>query len=170
MSRIVSSDFRNCNFYPYYYPVVKYGYPPKPFPSTAGPLSSIPIGKGEQLIVSSIPSGGPSKKAPVVAQPSTTTSSAPAASRPTNASPVLAAPLVSNASQGEGVESGESVAVPGRDAGYLQLRVVPDDNSCLFSAIGIVFEGGIEAAQRLRMVVANAIKDDPFTYSEVMLG
>ncbi|AFR98666.2 ubiquitin thioesterase OTU1 [Cryptococcus neoformans C23] len=149
---------------------IKYGYPPKPLPSAAGPLSSIPIGRGEQLIVSSVPSSGSSKKAPVTAQPPATTNSALAASRPISASPILAAPLVSNASQDQGAESGESVALPGRDAGYLQLRVVPDDNSCLFSAIGVVFEGGIEAAQRLRTVVANAIKDDPFTYSEVMLG
>lgn len=48
------------------------------------------------------------------------------------------------------METTDSVAVPGRDAGYLQLRVVPDDNSCLFSAIGIIFEGGMGAAQSLR--------------------
>jgi hypothetical protein len=47
------------------------------------------------------------------------------------------------------VESSESVKLPG-DAGFLQLRIVPDDNSCLFSAVGVVFEGGIEAAQKLR--------------------
>nr|KIR84278.1 ubiquitin thioesterase OTU1 [Cryptococcus tetragattii IND107] len=148
----------------------KYGYPPKPLPSSAGPLSSIPIGRGEQLIVNSVPSGSSSKKAPVIAQSPSTIVPAPVASNRTNAPPILAAPLVSNASQDQGAEGGESVALPGRDAGYLQLRVVPDDNSCLFSAIGIVFEGGIEAAQKLRTVVANAIKDDPFTYSEVMLG
>lgn len=48
------------------------------------------------------------------------------------------------------MESSESVALPGRDAGFLQLRVVPDDNSCLFSSFGVVFEGGVEAAQKLR--------------------
>ncbi len=48
------------------------------------------------------------------------------------------------------LEASESVALPGRDAGFLQLRVVPDDNSCLFSAVAVVFEGGIEAAQKLR--------------------
>lgn len=170
MNRIVSSGFQHCNLYPYEHPAVRYGYPPKPLPSAAGPLSSIPIGRGEQLIVSSVPSSGSSKKAPVTAQPPATTNSALAASRPVSASPILAAPSVSNASQDQGAERGESVALPGRDAGYLQLRVVPDDNSCLFSAIGVVFEGGIEAAQRLRTVVVNAIKDDPFTYSEVMLG
>jgi len=47
------------------------------------------------------------------------------------------------------VETTNSIRLPG-DAGYLQLRIVPDDNACLFSAVGVVFEGGIEAAQKLR--------------------
>ena len=46
-------------------------------------------------------------------------------------------------------ESSHSVRVPG-DGGFLQLRVVPDDNSCLFSAVALVFEGGIESAQQIR--------------------
>ena len=43
--------------------------------------------------------------------------------------------------------------MPG-DGGILLLRKVPDDNSCLFSAIGVVFEGGIDAAQKLRKGVS----------------
>lgn len=54
--------------------------------------------------------------------------------------------------------------------GFLELRVVPDDNSCLFSAIGVVFLGGIESAGELRGVVVDAIRNNPDTYSEVMLG
>jgi len=61
------------------------------------------------------------------------------------------------------------VKLPG-DNGFLELRVVPDDNSCLFSAIGVVFLGGIDSAQELRRVVVDAIRKDPDTYSEVMLG
>lgn len=86
------------------------------------------------------------------------------------------------------LEASESVQLPGRDAGFLQLRIVPDDNSCLFSAVGVVFEGGIEAAPKLRQgkaqredkatratvtlttVVADAIRADPDNYSDVMLG
>jgi ubiquitin thioesterase OTU1 len=61
------------------------------------------------------------------------------------------------------------VELPGGN-GFLELRVVPDDNSCLFSAIGVVFLGGIESAGDLRGVVVDAIRKDPETYSEVMLG
>lgn len=59
--------------------------------------------------------------------------------------------------------------MPG-DAGTLELRIVPDDNSCLFSAVAVVFEGGLEAAGSLRGVVVDRIRADPDTYSEVMLG
>ncbi|ODN93401.1 hypothetical protein L198_05265 [Cryptococcus wingfieldii CBS 7118] len=88
-------------------------------------------------------------------------SAVPAAITSEPAPPMIPAPKI---------EGPDSVALPGRDAGYLQLRVVPDDNSCLFSATAVVFEGGIDAAQRLRTVVAEAIRADPETYSQVMLG
>jgi ubiquitin thioesterase OTU1 len=62
------------------------------------------------------------------------------------------------------------VALPGRDAGYLQLRVVADDNSCMFSALGVVFEGGVEAAGKMRRIAADEIQRDADTWSEVVLG
>jgi ubiquitin thioesterase OTU1 len=73
---------------------------------------------------------------------------------------------------GPGPEGGKGridVELPG-DNGFLELRKVPDDNSCLFSAIGVVFLGGMDEAQGLRGVVVDAIRGDPDTYSEVMLG
>ncbi|TYJ58306.1 hypothetical protein B9479_000851 [Cryptococcus floricola] len=121
---------------------IKYSYPPKPLPVNTGLLSSIPITNGEQFIVSAVP---------------TATQTAPVKS---DASAKAPAPKM----------EADSVALPGRDAGYLQLRVVPDDNSCLFSATAVVFEGGIDAAQGLRTVVADAIRADPETYSNVILG
>lgn len=52
---------------------------------------------------------------------------------------------------------------------YLILRPVPDDNSCLFSAVALVI-GEKGGAATLRRVVADAIRADPTTYSEAMLG
>ncbi|KAJ9098620.1 hypothetical protein QFC21_004267 [Naganishia friedmannii] len=51
-------------------------------------------------------------------------------------------------------------------------RVVPDDNSCLFSAIGLVFKGHYDASitQELRQVVVDEIRKDPVNFSDVMLG
>ncbi|WVQ96539.1 hypothetical protein IAU59_003644 [Kwoniella sp. CBS 9459] len=166
---------------------IKYSYPPKPLPETTGNLSTIPITKGEQIIVTSNPnlssSSSSSNSAGTSQQTASTSSSTPATApslKAFNDTISAPTPIVSQQSSYRPesplaqndipVESSESVALPGRDAGYLQLRVVPDDNSCLFSAIGVVFEGGIEAAQKLRKVVADAIREDPFTYSDVMLG
>jgi hypothetical protein len=122
--------------------IVKLGYPPKPLPERSGPLGSL-ISRGEQLIVVAVPRKSPR-----------------AARRPSvkELDAVLSAPepLPERASSGTrlaaqvgrtGTAEGTSVRTP---AGVLELRVVPDDNSCLFSAVGVVFEGGIEAAQGLR--------------------
>jgi len=141
---------------------IKYGYPPKPLPHTDGPLSSIPITKGEQIIVTSVPASA--QPAPI---PSVSTSDPAPSVKPMNDALSAPSPL---AEQDVPVESAESVALPGRDAGYLQLRVIPDDNSCLFSAIGVVFAGGIDAAPALRILVAEAIRADPDTYSDAVLG
>ncbi|WVR06526.1 hypothetical protein IAU60_003557 [Kwoniella sp. DSM 27419] len=153
---------------------IKYSYPPKLLPDVSGPLASIPITKGEQIIVTagapstSGPSAGPSANAAKGPTPAPSVKavndvlSAPQPP-PTLAEKAPDSPLAQNDIP---IEPSESVALPGRDAGHLQLRVVPDDNSCLFSAVAVVFEGGIEAAQKLRRTVAFAIRDDPFTYSE----
>ena len=65
-------------------------------------------------------------------------------------------------------------------------QVVPDDNSCLFSAVALVFEQTIEKASEMRTstllvtfwlssssiqpVVAEGIRKDPTTYNEAILG
>jgi len=123
---------------------VKYGYPPKPLPDVTGPLSSIPITRGEQIIVTTVPGAS--------AKPSPAPTPAPSVKALNNAlsAPTPLRPQTPLAANDIPSENADSVALPGRDAGFLQLRVVPDDNSCLFSAIGVVFEGGIESAQSLR--------------------
>ncbi|ORY30552.1 OTU-domain-containing protein [Naematelia encephala] len=159
---------------------IKYGYPPKPLPETTGTLSTIPITRGEQVIVTSVPASAaqatslPHDSAPTPApsvKPLNEALSAPTEKTPrpsqSQAQPPTPTPAQPSSSA---EESSDSVALPGRDAGFLQLRVVPDDNSCLFSAIGVVFEGGIEANKALRKVVADAIKADALNYSDVILG
>jgi len=49
-------------------------------------------------------------------------------------------------------------------------RVVPDDNSCLFSSIALIFEQDITKAQKMRQVVAEGIRGDLETYNEAILG
>ncbi|KAJ3116255.1 ubiquitin-specific protease otu1 [Phlyctochytrium bullatum] len=56
------------------------------------------------------------------------------------------------------------------DEGFVVVRPMDDDNSCLFHAIGYIFERDANVSDKLRQVVAAAIMDDPFSYNEVVLG
>ena len=60
------------------------------------------------------------------------------------------------------------VLVP-EHGGTLVLRIMPDDNSCLFRAIATPVMPGMDAMNELRSVVAQAIQSDPLTYSKVVL-
>ncbi|KAG4305378.1 hypothetical protein PORY_000934 [Pneumocystis oryctolagi] len=50
------------------------------------------------------------------------------------------------------------------------LRVMENDNSCLFRAVGYLIMGKIDTANELRSLVAQTIQNDPITYSDVVLG
>ena len=53
--------------------------------------------------------------------------------------------------------------------GTLVLRVMPDDNSCLFRAISNAIMPGLDAMNELRSVIAQTIQANPSTYSKVVL-
>ncbi|KAJ2913220.1 hypothetical protein MD484_g7195, partial [Candolleomyces efflorescens] len=122
---------------------LKTGYPPRPLTLVAElPLSSLDLKSGEQLIVQE---------------------NAPSSSRGTEstaAASVTRSPP-SSSSKAEVVEV---------DGGFLIHRVVPDDNSCLFSSLALVFEQSMSKAQQLRKIVAEGIKKDSITYDEAILG
>ncbi|KAE8308716.1 hypothetical protein BDV41DRAFT_485938 [Aspergillus transmontanensis] len=54
-------------------------------------------------------------------------------------------------------------------AGTFVLRIMPDDNSCLFRAVGSALMGGMDAMNELRSVVAQTIQQNPGLYSEAVL-
>lgn len=56
-------------------------------------------------------------------------------------------------------------------ADFQLAQVVPDDNSCLFTAVGLLLEPGKpDIASTLRQQVAEVIRSQPDAYSEAMLG
>lgn len=60
-----------------------------------------------------------------------------------------------------------------RSKGLLQRRVVPADNSCLFTAVHTLMTDGVvdvSNAGKLRQVIAKVVSTDPDTYSEAILG
>ena len=212
--------------------LVKYGYPPKPIPANTAKVSSIPITRGEQIIVTErrpppprasrgspirspaphppeppkgnifetaptpkstistathTPTPAPSVPRTIIPSPyaypgtgpasaaSTTTTTAitatatgtqPSLVVPANKPPLGSSPLApSSAAAGAGAGAERQAAappgtvtastfpstetptsVPLADGASLIHRIVPDDNSCLFSAIALVFRGGYDDA------------------------
>lgn len=66
-------------------------------------------------------------------------------------------------------EDKETVSLP---EGEVIVRVMKDDNSCLFSSIGKLFLWDIspERIQKLRQMVSDKIISDPINYSAAILG
>ncbi|CAO3703270.1 unnamed protein product [Rhizopus stolonifer] len=54
--------------------------------------------------------------------------------------------------------------------GFLTLRTMEDDNSCLFRSIGYVLCRDTTMSNELRNVIVERIKSDPVSYPDVVLG
>lgn len=66
-----------------------------------------------------------------------------------------------------------SVSIPLLSSrGSVTLKAVPDDNSCLFNSVGFLFHHrlGSDLCQGLRSIVAAAIRSDPASYPDIVLG
>ncbi|KAM6500396.1 hypothetical protein JOM56_003410 [Amanita muscaria] len=132
---------------------LKSGYPPTALTLVPElPISSLGIKSGDQILVSE---GGES----------ITLGAAPARPQANNSS--FLNPLQSLLPRGLSSSGPDYVET---DAGVLIHRVVPDDNSCLFSAISLVFEQSIDNAQKMRQIVVEGIRKDLQTYNEAILG
>jgi ubiquitin thioesterase OTU1 len=150
---------------------LKIGYPPqvldltKYSPST--PLRDISVKlNGEQIIVVSKdnPTTGPgvsqSSSNPTIATPSTSQ---------TTSSLSSFEPVTLTRKTTDVEDHPPEVSLPNY-GGHLVLRVMPDDNSCLFRSLGLCLLGGnIDAMTELRSIVASAVQADPETYSEIVL-
>jgi len=115
---------------------VKLGYPPQPLVLVPElPISSLGIKRGDQLTVNEKKGAISTTTAPVAIpgamQPDPTQQ--PAAPRTTIPAPANSGPA--------------TISTP---SGLLVHQVVPDDNSCLFTSIGVVFHQDMAAAQTLR--------------------
>ncbi|KNC98445.1 ubiquitin-specific protease OTU1 [Spizellomyces punctatus DAOM BR117] len=130
---------------------LRFGFPPRPLPFTtpdSATLESCEIRDGEQLTV---------EQAAVSEQPVAGVTS----DRKTGSDAGTGTPGLRTLPNGEGV--------PLED-GFLVVREMKDDNSCLFRSIGYVLERSPEAANKLRKIVADTIVNDPINYNEAILG
>ena len=176
---------------------VKHGYPPKPlvlsdFPKTAK-LSEIGVKlDGEQLIVSrsyQVPDRPTSVQQEDLASKQTANASDPHSIAPDEE--LTAAPSSGFSFAGVGTTPQQPLSQPktplslnrkpsSRDmdapeiplathGATMILRIMPDDNSCLFRAFNSAFLGTMDNMHELRSVVAQTIQSTPDIYSEVVL-
>lgn len=167
---------------------IKYGYPPKSLPleqkAPSLSLASLDVNlNGETLILSPKESSQRETKKPVDAtQPSKPSTSVSFAGKPTSPKPAVPISLKKKAMEGEvpeiplpdrGATLGKSMVflLRGNYAnGTIVLRVMPDDNSCLFRAFGTANLPGDDLSMtELRAIVASTIQAEPEVYTKVVL-
>lgn len=164
---------------------VKLGYPPQKLdltqyePSLALSQSKIKL-NGEQLLVTrleSAPSEAHSNRQPEPTIPqiqSTHTlpdaagSSLSSRPQPGIPQPSPSAPLSLARKQNKGMSDPPEVFVP-EVGGTLVLRIMPDDNSCLFRAISSAVMSDMDAVTELRQIVAEQIQANPDQFSKAVL-
>ncbi|GAA6057772.1 hypothetical protein JCM3770_006838 [Rhodotorula araucariae] len=145
---------------------LRVGFPPKaidPAAAPTTPLSSLGVKTGETVVVAE----------GTVAASSTSTASVPQkrAISPAAVPSARKAPAAQIVAPPESTVASDAPPFVEADGGFLVLRQVPDDNSCLFRAVGLVLNPGeTDVAASLRRVVAGAIQADPAEYSEAVLG
>lgn len=146
---------------------LKIGYPPQPFTSTSSDtvLSDLPRKlNGEQIIV--MPKVTQST-APLTELTPTSTDKLPST---TSTSPEYPQqPLKLQPKKRSTEDDPPEVPVPLLD-GVMVLRVMPDDNSCMFRALSsAVLGSALDGMTELRSVVAQTIQSQTNLYTEGML-
>lgn len=136
---------------------MKTGFPPRTITLVSElPISSLGLTRGDQLIVNEL------KPTPTSSAPAPVPASAPAPSSrgripqsnppppkpaPKSISPPFQ-PAPASIPQPPSTSSRpDEVTTP---SGILVHRIVPDDNSCLFSSVAIVFEQDMQKASKMR--------------------
>ncbi|KAF9469199.1 hypothetical protein BDZ94DRAFT_1279149 [Collybia nuda] len=146
---------------------LKAGYPPHALTLIPElPLASLGLKSGEQIIVSELVTDSSQRSSGPTSRNNPVTPVSPTRRGATdNMGPM---PTTIPASTASPQSTGpDSVAT---DGGVLVHRIVPDDNSCLFAAISLIFEQTITKAPEMRKIVAEGIRNDPETYNEAILG
>ncbi|SCZ96598.1 BZ3500_MvSof-1268-A1-R1_Chr4-4g07464 [Microbotryum saponariae] len=150
---------------------VRTGFPPKPIPTSSPStttLSQLGLRSGESVQVTANTSAAETASTGSAASTSVgNTSTHLDAIASSSTSPLATNHRVSATSASTSTSSAGAGRYVQFDGGYLCLRTVPDDNSCLFRAVGLLL-----APDRgdLRQLVADVIRNNPETWSEAVLG
>ncbi|KAL2816337.1 hypothetical protein BJX63DRAFT_145250 [Aspergillus granulosus] len=134
---------------------VKYGYPVQP-------LLLEQFDEHQKLIELGVKLNGESLIITAKETPPVTRHEAPA---PTGRPP---SPKLSLARSNKSPDDPPEVPSPEHNGTFV-LRVMPDDNSCLFRAVSTALLGGEDAMTELRSIVAEEIQRNPTEYPKVVL-
>lgn len=141
---------------------LKWNFPPQPLDPSLYGLSTLLKDtdlklNGAQIMVIAQATGDPSEQK----QEEETSQNAQSSSQ--------SAPLSLQRKQQSALKDTPEVLVPDR-GGTIVLRVMPDDNSCMFRAVGsAVLTDSLDSMTELRSLVAQAIQKDPEYYNEAIL-
>ncbi|PKK64381.1 OTU-domain-containing protein [Rhizophagus irregularis] len=138
------------------YQELKIGYPPRICKAkNEDTLASAGLLNGDIIILTEISSTEVVKGTPTISAP------APA---PAHALHTPTVPSTASKSSSKDV-----ISIP-TENGFFILREMPDDNSCLFRAIGYVLDRSTDTVQHLRQIVIDHIRKNPDHFSDVVLG
>ncbi|CAB5396097.1 unnamed protein product [Rhizophagus irregularis] len=146
------------------YQELKIGYPPRICKAkNEDTLASAGLLNGDIIILTEISSTEVVKGTPTISAP------APA---PAHALHTPTVPSTASKSSSKDV-----ISIP-TENGFFILREMPDDNSCLFRAIGVVrileddyvLDRSTDTVQHLRQIVIDHIRKNPDHFSDVVLG
>lgn len=142
---------------------IKYGYPPKPLDlsqlDTGSPVAEAGVNlNGEQLIIT--------RQEGSASQPKETTTTTTTTSPQQQQQQQQQPPGGKNNAAGD--NDPPEIASPDH-SGTIVLRIMPDDNSCLFRAVGSAVLGDIDAMTEMRAIVAQTIQEQQDVYSAAVL-
>ena len=140
-----------------------------PAAAAANAYSLDGMSEDEQLARAIAASLGHDIPSPSPSIPSSSAAPAPPPSKTTTKGPATLASLDQSTTTKPN-SSGSPVFEPLPDGKAVVRRIVADDNSCLFSAVGYVSRGTRSAASSLRSIVATAVLADPIEWNEAVLG
>ncbi|KAJ9647041.1 ubiquitin-specific protease otu1 [Coniosporium apollinis] len=163
---------------------IKFGYPPKPLdltqfdPSIKLSDTGLKL-DGEQLIVivrdiqseisSSLKGTTPAKSEAASLPGSKAAQVVPTKSAPIPSEPYNQPLSLTRKPTSKDMKDPPEIPVPTHDA-TMVLRIMPDDNSCMFRALGSAVLGdSLDSMHELRSAVAQGIQADPELYSEAVL-
>jgi ubiquitin thioesterase OTU1 len=136
---------------------LKWNFPPQPLDPALYGLSTLLKDtdlklNGAQIMVMAVATGDPSEQ------------------KREEQSQSQSAPLSLQRKQTSALKDTPEIPVP-EHAGTVILRVMPDDNSCMFRALGsAVLSDSLDSMTELRSLVAQGIQKDPDLYNEAVLG